>query len=73
MVPNLSKSETKNSLPTHGAYYIDYCSNHSPLACSSARPPEAEMKQARHVVRVDTWLCEHRLYESDLDRCIFER
>ena len=24
MVPNLSKSETKNSLPTHGAYYIDY-------------------------------------------------
>ena len=33
------------------------CSNHSPLACSSARPPEAEIllvKQARHVVRVDT-------------------
>ena len=24
MVPNLSKSETKNSVPTHGAYYIDY-------------------------------------------------
>ena len=24
LVPNLSKSETKNSLPTHGAYYIDY-------------------------------------------------
>ena len=24
MVPDLSKSETKNSLPTHGAYYIDY-------------------------------------------------
>ena len=27
MVPNLSKSETKNSVPTHGAYYIDYQSN----------------------------------------------
>ena len=24
MVPNLLKSETKNSVPAHGAYYIDY-------------------------------------------------
>ena len=24
MVPNQSKSETKNSVPTPGAYYIDY-------------------------------------------------
>ena len=37
------------------------CSNHRPFACSSSRPPEAEIiinillvKQARHAVRVDT-------------------
>ena len=35
LVPNLSKSGTKNSLPTHGAYYIDYKGEGDFLKCPS--------------------------------------
>ena len=44
--------------PIQGESYVVWqnvlacCSNQSPFNCSSARPP----KQARHAVRVDTWL-----------------
>ena len=37
------------------------CSNQSPFACSSVRPLEA-----RHAVRVDTWLCERGAYSAAL-------
>ena len=51
LVPNLSKSEKKSSVLALVPYYIDY------FACSSARPPEAEISFLL-VKRVDTWLCE---------------
>ena len=48
-------------------FCLGHCSNQSPFACSSVRPPEVDIislfaillvKQARHTVGVDTWLCE---------------
>ena len=58
---NYVKTKT-NSNPKF-LLYLTPCSNQSPIACSSARPPEAEIifynnnillvKQARHAVHVD--------------------